>query len=91
MVNGLSCSAACGIFPDQGSNLCLLHWQADSLPLGHQGGAVYKILCGPVFVSYILRIRIRIFLRKKKNILRIAVSRGCKEEDYFEEFTCLNT
>ena len=25
----LSCSAACGIFPDQGSNPCLLHWQAD--------------------------------------------------------------
>ena len=25
-----SCSAACGIFPDQGSNLCPLHWQADS-------------------------------------------------------------
>ena len=26
----LSCSAACGIFPDQGSNLCPLHWQVDS-------------------------------------------------------------
>ena len=26
----LSCSAACEIFPDQGSNLCPLHWQADS-------------------------------------------------------------
>ena len=32
-----SCSAACGIFPDQGSNPCLLHWQADSQPLCHQG------------------------------------------------------
>ena len=29
---GLSCSAACGIFLVQGSNPCLLHWQADSLP-----------------------------------------------------------
>ena len=29
---GLSCSVACGTFPDQGSNLCLPHWQADSLP-----------------------------------------------------------
>ena len=28
--HGLSCSEACGIFPDQGSNLCPLHWQADS-------------------------------------------------------------
>ena len=33
----LSCSTACGIFLDQGSNLCLLHWQADSLLLSHQG------------------------------------------------------
>ena len=33
----LSCSAACGIFPDQGSNPCPLHWQADSQPLRHQG------------------------------------------------------
>lgn len=32
---GLSCSTACGIFPDQGSNPCLLHWQAYSLPLSH--------------------------------------------------------
>ena len=34
---GLSCSEECGIFPDQRLNLCLLHWQADSLPLRHLG------------------------------------------------------
>ena len=34
---GLSCSAACGFFLDQGSNLCLPHWQVASLPLSHQG------------------------------------------------------
>ena len=28
--------AACGIFPDQGSNSRPLHWQADSYPLCHQ-------------------------------------------------------
>ena len=33
-----NCSMACGIFPDQGSNLCPLYWQADSYPLYHQGG-----------------------------------------------------
>ena len=33
---GLSCAEACGIVPGQGSNLCLLHWQTDSLPLSHQ-------------------------------------------------------
>ena len=26
----LSCSTACGIFPDQGLNLCLLQWQSDA-------------------------------------------------------------
>ena len=29
--HGLSCPAACGIFPGQGSNLHLLHCKADSL------------------------------------------------------------
>ena len=37
VAHGPSGSAACGIFPDQGSNLCPLHWQADSQPLRHQG------------------------------------------------------
>ena len=36
MAHGLSCSAACGIFPDQASNPCPLHWQVDSQPLRHQ-------------------------------------------------------
>ena len=37
VAHGPSCSSACGIFPDQGSNPCPLHWQADSQPLHHQG------------------------------------------------------
>ena len=37
MAHRPSCSAACGIFPDQVSNPCPLHWQADSQPLRHQG------------------------------------------------------
>ena len=37
VAHGPSCSAACGIFPDQGSNPCPPHWQADSQPLRHQG------------------------------------------------------
>ena len=40
VAHGPSCSAACGIFPDQGSNPCPLHWQADSQPLRHQGSLV---------------------------------------------------
>ena len=37
VAHGPSCSAPCGILPDQGSNPCPLHWQADSQPLRHQG------------------------------------------------------
>ena len=40
VAHGPSCSAACGIFPDQGSNPWALHWQADSQPLRHQGSPV---------------------------------------------------
>ena len=36
MVHGLTCPGASGIFLDQGLNLCPLHWQAESSPLGHQ-------------------------------------------------------
>ena len=41
MAHEISCSAACGIFPDQRSNPWLLHWQGDSLPLSHQGSPTY--------------------------------------------------
>ena len=44
VTHGLRCSAVCGILPDQGSNPCLLHWQADSLPLEHQGSSISSIL-----------------------------------------------
>ena len=30
------CRQLCRILPDQGSNLCALHWQTDSQPLNHQ-------------------------------------------------------
>ena len=52
VVHGLSCSEARGIFPDQGSNPCLLHWQLDSLPLSHQGSPSlsFKI---PFSIQYI--------------------------------------
>ena len=37
MAHRLSCSTACGLFPDQGLNRSHLHWQVDSYPLNHQG------------------------------------------------------
>ena len=44
VAHGPSCSAACGIFPDQGSNPCPLHRQADSQPLRHQGSPLSWVL-----------------------------------------------
>ena len=43
VAHGPSCSAACGIFPDQGSNPRPLHWQADSQPLRHQGSSGHNV------------------------------------------------
>ena len=40
VAHGPSCSVACGIFPDQGSNPCPLHWQADAQPLRHRGSPI---------------------------------------------------
>ena len=45
---GLVASETCGIFLDQGSNWCPLHWQADSYPLCHQGSlSLLLLLCPP--------------------------------------------
>ena len=41
VMHRLSCSAACGIFLDQGLNPCLLHFQRDSYPLDQQGSPRY--------------------------------------------------
>ena len=46
VAHGPSCSTACGIFPDQGSNPCPLHWQADSQPPRHQGSPALGLICG---------------------------------------------
>ena len=43
VVHGLSCSVTCGIFLDQGLNLCPLYWQEDSYPL-HQESPSYILL-----------------------------------------------
>ena len=52
MGHGLSCSEACGVFLDQGSNSCPLHWQADSYPLAAAAAAKSlqscPALCDPI-------------------------------------------
>ena len=36
VARGLCCPVSYDIFPNQGSNLCLLHWRSDSSPLSHR-------------------------------------------------------
>ena len=45
VAHGPSRSVAWGIFPDQGSNPCPLHWQADSQPPCHQGSPIPTFKC----------------------------------------------
>ena len=57
MVHRLRCSTACGMFLDQGSNRCPLHWQVDSYPLHHQGspnGRIFKNIINKVVVNHII-------------------------------------
>ena len=44
VLHGLSCSAACGISPAQGSKQCPLHCKADSQSLDPQGSPGIYIL-----------------------------------------------
>ena len=54
VAHGPSCSAACGIFPDQGSNPRPLHWQADSQPLRHQGSPLTVVLiCISLMINHL--------------------------------------
>ena len=43
-----------GVFLTQGSNPCLLHWQADSLPLSHQERGSLKNNRIPAFILVLL-------------------------------------
>ena len=82
LAHGPSCSVACGILPDQGSNPCPLHWQADSQPLSHQGSPVFSFLffkgveCG---YAPFAKTRHSIFF-----ISQYSVSAGSNCDSYFE-------
>ena len=48
VAHGLNCSEACGIFPDQRLETCILHWLADSLPQSQQGSPQVEYFRGGV-------------------------------------------
>ena len=66
VAHGPSCSAACGIFPDQGSNPCPLHWQADFQPLHHQGSPAY------VFLNLVVGTLKKVFKKVKLILIYLA-------------------
>ena len=46
----LSCSKASGIFPDQGLNWCLLHWQADFFTTEPSGKPLHFLFLWPALL-----------------------------------------
>ena len=70
VVDGLGGSTSHGIFLDQGSNPCLLHWQTDSLPLSHQ-----TYVCAKSHISRTLGSPALSFLTKNQVCDPIKVSR----------------
>ena len=67
VAHGLRCSTACGVFPDQGSNPGLLHGQAGSSPLSHQGRPsrwLFIVISGPV-MGISREVFLHISLRRK--------------------------
>ena len=77
--NGPSCHFLLqGIFPTQGSNLCLLrllHWQADSLPLSHLLHGLLTLLHGSVVKNVVngkliyYTVLVFIFILKVKTVI----------------------
>ena len=64
VAHGPSRSAACGIFPDQGSNPCPLHWQADSQPLHHQGSPACGIFSCSIWDLLVVTFRLLVAARR---------------------------
>ena len=75
VAHGPSCSAACGILLDQGTNPCPPHWQADSQPLRHQGSPLF-LNCNGFFLAALgLRCCVQAFSScVERGLLFVAVS-----------------
>ena len=71
VVHRSTCSAACGIFfLTQGSNPCLLHWQADFLPLSPPAKpCVWAFNC-PKMIS-----KVMLFVMKSPGAIRVCEQR----------------
>ena len=66
-----------GIFPTQGSNPCLLHWQADSLPLSHLESP-RKLLQNSKYMAWARSVRTR---EGEEGRLLVSFEGGWSQED----------
>ena len=74
-----SCSVACGILPDQGSNPCPLHWQADSQPLHHQGSPgcfQFWVIMNNLAINICMQVNM--FSTQLDKYLGVLSARSCK-------------
>ena len=69
VAHGPSCSTACGIFPDQGSNPCPLHWQADFQPLRHQGSP-WGYFLKKMIIQDMLYFKFSVFLSRQTYLFK---------------------
>ena len=74
VAHGPSCSAACGVFPDQGSNPCPLHWQADSQPLRHQGSPVLLFFLINILLVSLLSIFVGILFLQSRRVRALSLT-----------------
>lgn len=58
---GSAAPVACGVFPQQGLNPCLPHWQVGSFIVSHQGGPFFDFL----ILSILLKVILVLFPSKK--------------------------
>ena len=85
-MHGLSCSEACGIFPDQGSNPRLLHWQADSFQLSHQGSPVKLFLIVLSILFFLERMQYMQPMLKEQGFTLLPFKDGVFYINYLEFF-----
>ena len=72
-----------GIFLTQGLNLCLLHWEVDSLPPSHQGSPKLYVFLANLFWSVVFKALQHCNLLVLKNTQRRGFLSSCIKKNLF--------
>ena len=87
----LHCSMACVVFPDQGSNLCLLHWLMDSLPLSHQESPDLSFTLGHLEKIFVFHFSITLSLGERRDNQRKFCIYSCYSCSWVINVLVINT